>query len=145
MQPTVEAAPERTLVPRAGGLHHLSLTVTDIEASEDWYRRVLGLERVMVEQHEGGYAVVLNRPGTPLFIGLHHHARNGAERFDEVRTGLDHLAVHVHERAELDRWVGHLDRLGVPHGQITEATEPFPYALVVFRDPDNIQLELIWA
>ncbi len=27
---------------------------------------------------------------------------------------------------------------------ITERTEPFPYAILVFRDPDNIQLELIW-
>ena len=132
-------------VPSVGGLHHLSLTVTDVDVSEAWYRRVLGLERVMVEHHDGGYAVVTNRPGTPLFVGIHHHVGNNAESFSETRTGLDHLAFHVADRHELDRWVDHLDRLGIPHGAITEANEPFPYALVVFRDPDNIQLELMWS
>lgn len=145
MESTLQEAGESLDTPKAAGLYHLSLTVTDVAASEAWYRRVLGLERAMVEDHEGGYAVVLNRPGTSLFIGLHHHDGNGGERFDEVHTGLDHLAVHVESRGELDRWVEHFDRLGVPHGEISESTVPFPYALVAFRDPDNIQLEMIWS
>jgi glyoxylase I family protein len=54
------------------------------------------------------------------------------------------VAFHVVDRAELDTWAAHLERLGVPNAGITERTEPFPYAVLVFRDPDNIQLELIW-
>lgn len=145
MESTLQEPVESLETPKAAGLHHLSLTVTDVGASEAWYRRVLGLERVMVEEHEGGYAVVLSRPGTSLFIGLHHHDANRGERSEEVRTGLDHVAVHVETRSELDRWVEHFDRLGVPHGEICESTAPFPYALVAFRDPDNIQLEMIWS
>ncbi|MGH3546930.1 MAG: VOC family protein [Pseudonocardiaceae bacterium] len=29
--------------PRMGGFHHFGVTVTDVEASADWYQRVLGL------------------------------------------------------------------------------------------------------
>jgi hypothetical protein len=32
----------------------------------------------------------------------------------------------------------------VQHSGIKEFSEPFPFAVLVFRDPDNIQLELIW-
>jgi len=28
---------------------------------------------------------------------------------------------------------------------VRDEQSPFPYATVVFRDPDNIQLELIWT
>ncbi len=137
---------ERTSVPGLGGIHHIGLTVPDIEASEAWYVRVLGLTRAFVEPHNGGtgYAVVLHRPGSPLFLGLDKHEANQGERFDECRTGLDHVAFHVADRAELDAWVDHFDRQGVQHSGIAEFSEPFPFAVVVFRDPDNVQLELIW-
>lgn len=139
-------APVRASVPKLGGLHHIGLTVSDIEASEAWYVRVLGLTRAFVESHHGGtgYAVVLHRPGSPLFLGLDKHDGNQGERFEECRTGLDHVAIHVADRAELDAWVDHFDRQQVIHSGITEFTEPFPFAVLVFRDPDNIQLELIW-
>lgn len=133
-------------MPRLGGLHHIGLTVPDVAASEAWYTRVLGLTRAFVEPHNGGtgYAVVLHRPGSPLFLGLDKHDANQGDRFEECRTGLDHVSFHVGDRAELDAWIAHFDRHGVPHSGIAEFTEPFMYAVVVFRDPDNIQLELIW-
>jgi glyoxylase I family protein len=39
--------------------------------------------------------------------------------------------------------VARLDELGIEHTGIRDEHEPFPYSTVVFRDPDNIQLELI--
>lgn len=133
-------------VPPLGGLHHIGLTVCDIEASEAWYTRILGLTRAFVEPHNQGkgYAVVLHRPGSPLFMGLDKHQANQGEQFEECRTGLDHVSFHVADRVSLDDWLEHLDHHGVSHSGITERTEPFPYAVLVFRDPDNIQLELIW-
>lgn len=100
----------------------------------------------METHHRGsGYTVLLHRPGGDLDIGLDHHPAHEGERFEEYRTGLDHVSIHVSERADLDLWAAHLDTLMVTRGEITEVTEPFPYATLVFRDPDNIQLELIWA
>ena len=137
----------RTTVPKLAGIDHVGLTVPDVEASEAWYARVLGLTRLFVERHHQGmgHTVILHRPDSPQFtLGLDKHEGNRGERFDECRTGLDHAAFYVADRAELDAWADHLDRQGVPHAGITERTEPFPYAVLVFRDPDNIQLELIW-
>jgi glyoxylase I family protein len=133
--------------PTLAGYHHIGLTVSDVAASEVWYRRVFGMERLMVEAHgEGaGYAVVLGVPGTPLCLGLDHHHDNPGQPFEERRTGLDHVSFAVGTREELDRWRGHLDQLAVPHSGIAGGTEPFDYALIVFRDPDNIQLEVTWS
>ena len=38
-----------------------------------------------------------------------------------------------------------LDELSIQHTGIRDEQEPFPYSTVVFRDPDNIQLEFIAA
>lgn len=131
-----------------GGVHHLSLTVTDLEASIAWYVRVFQTERIGVTvPHYGaehtGYSELLVEPHSGLIFGLHTNTGNGAEPFDEARTGLDHVSFAVAGREGLEAWVAWLDELGVPHTGIVDETEPITYSTVVFRDPDNIQLELI--
>ncbi|HET7072493.1 MAG TPA: VOC family protein, partial [Mycobacterium sp.] len=49
----------------------------------------------------------------------------------------------VADRDELAAWVARLDELGIQHTGIRDEKEPMAYSTVVFRDPDNIQLELI--
>jgi glyoxylase I family protein len=49
----------------------------------------------------------------------------------------------VAERADLDAWVSWLDSLGIAHSGAIDTDKPVPYSVIVFRDPDNIQLELI--
>jgi hypothetical protein len=48
----------------------------------------------------------------------------------------------VATRQDLDAWTAWLDQLGIEHSGIRSGEQPFPFATVVFRDPDNIQLEL---
>lgn len=138
---------QQQAVPMITGLHHAGLTVRDVKASEQWYERVLGMTRAFVEPHDNdtGYAVVMTRPGTGLLIGLDHHADADGHVFEERRTGLDHLSLQVETREDLDLWAAHLDALGVKRAAVHVATEPFPFALIVFRDPDEIQLELMWS
>ena len=133
--------------PAIAGYHHLGLTVRDVDASEDWYARTLGLVRAFVEKHDNdtGYAVVMTRPGTSFFIGLDHHAEADRQPFDPRRTGLDHLALAVTSSAEVHAWAEHLDRLGVEHDPVLETTDPMPLALVQLRDPDGIVIEVIWT
>ena len=132
------------------GIHHFSPTVSDVEASAAWYERVFSMIRVPItfahhEREETGYAVMLIDPASGLGIGLHHNTANQGEAFDEARTGLDHIGFRVTDRAGLDAWVEKLDGLGVEHSGIRDITEPTPFSTVVFRDPDNIQLELIYS
>ncbi|MGH3563716.1 MAG: VOC family protein [Mycobacterium sp.] len=130
------------------GIHHLSLTVTDVEASAAWYQRLFGMDRLpMTFPHHGkeetGYGVLLVDPRSGAAIGLHTNTANAGEAFDEARTGLDHVSFNAATRAELEAWTARLDQLGVEHTGIRDQKEPFPYSTVVFRDPDNIQLEFI--
>jgi catechol 2,3-dioxygenase-like lactoylglutathione lyase family enzyme len=132
------------------GIHHFSPTVSDVEASATWYEQVFSMFRIPItfphhEREETGYAVLLVDPVSGLAIGLHHNEGNDGAPFDEANTGLDHIGFRVPDRASLDAWVTKLDGLGVEHSGIRDITEPTPFSTVVFRDPDNIQLELIYS
>jgi glyoxylase I family protein len=86
--------------------------------------------------------VLLVEPRSGLVIGLHTNTANAGERFDEAHTRLDHVGLHVASRRELEAWIPWLGELGIEHSGIRGGDEPFAFATVVFRDPDNIQLEL---
>jgi catechol 2,3-dioxygenase-like lactoylglutathione lyase family enzyme len=132
--------------PRLAGIQHVGLTVRNVEASVDWYMRVLGLERQFDEPHhhsdQGGYAVVLGTPDMSLNVGLDHHPANCGEPFDPTRTGLDHVCFQVSNIEALNAWAQRLDRVGVEHSGVY-AMEGTPFRLLTFNDPDGIQLELI--
>ncbi|MGJ6121289.1 VOC family protein [Mycolicibacterium sp. Y3] len=130
------------------GVHHVSLTVTDLTASIEWYQRVFQTQRLDITiphygREETGYSVLLPEPRSGLIFGLHTNTGNRGEPFDEARTGLDHVSFGVSGRAALEAWVAWLDELGVEHTGIVDEVDPIRYSTVVFRDPDNIQLELI--
>lgn len=125
------------------GIHHASITVPDIDKSVQWYTEVLGLEQLMVEQHPGvdnGHAVVLGTPDWRFCVGIHAHPANEGERFSETRTGLDHIGFLVPDRATLEAWEARLTELGVEHSPIADLPG---FGVLVFRDPDNVQLEFI--
>jgi catechol 2,3-dioxygenase-like lactoylglutathione lyase family enzyme len=127
------------------GLSHFGFTVRDADASATWYEDVLGFHRV------GGYTssdgafrkVFLRHAQVPARLTLAEHRDGHHDRFDETRVGLDHMAFAVAERAELDEWA---DRLaaGVAHSPVAPANSIPGAAVLVFRDPDNIQLELFY-
>ncbi len=130
-------------------LHHVAITVTDVESSIRWYESVFGLKFQMEAPHEGGTGMLLADETWELTIVLHRHDANDGELFKETVTGLDHIGLGVATRADLDAWVTHLESNGVvkseaadrPLTQSAIAEEPFG-SILVFRDPDNIQLEL---
>lgn len=135
--------------PALAGFHHFSPTVTDVEASAAWYQRVLGLERVPpkfphYKNEETGYAVLLMDAKSGIAIGLHHNIANDGRPFDESRTGLDHIGIAVPNRSGLDSWAAWLDAQKVPHSGVADTDDPIKYSVLVFRDPDNIQLELFY-
>lgn len=135
-----------TAAPSLTGVHHLGLTVRDIQDSETWYVKVLGLVRAFVEPHPhgGGHTVVLTRPGSALFLGLDHHPQADLQAFDARRTGLDHLALRLDRRSDVDAWVAHLAALGVEHGPVHESDDP-TFATMLLHDPDGIPIELFWS
>lgn len=97
----------------------------------------------MEGEHEGVRLTVLMNPTSTLLIRVQTHDANPGESFSETRTGLDHISFGLTTRAELEAWEARFDHLGVTHSLIADT----PYgSILVFRDPDNIQLELIvWS
>ncbi len=99
--------------------------------------------------HRGGVGKLLADESHELMIVLHHHDANDGGLFGEAATGLDHAGFLVGSRAELEAWQAHLEDNGVvrcetadkPSTQSPIADENYG-SVLVFRDLDNIQLEI---
>jgi glyoxylase I family protein len=109
-----------------------------------WYEEVLGFRRVGEFQAPGGARrkVFLRHDGSQARLGLTQHRHGSQEEFDGTRAGLDHLAFTVADHEELETWAARLADSAVVHSPITAANSVPGAAVLVFRDPDNIQLEL---
>jgi catechol 2,3-dioxygenase-like lactoylglutathione lyase family enzyme len=72
------------------------------------------------------------------------HGEPPAEPFDEHRTGLDHIGFQVRTPEAVEAWAARLDELGVDHAEVKDGALPGS-RVVIFRDPDNIQVECYYA
>jgi catechol 2,3-dioxygenase-like lactoylglutathione lyase family enzyme len=132
-------------MPNITGVSHIELTVRDVDRSATWYEHVLGMQVLMAySQHPttgvNARMVHIFHPATELVIGLMQHQPGASDDvFSEFRIGLDHLSFAVESRAELQAWAEHLEANGVEHSPVRDHAYG---AVLVFRDPDNIQLEL---
>ena len=132
------------------GLHHLRITVTDIERSRKFYQDVLGFEvaaespgdvddpevRADPTQLYGG--VVFQTNG--ILFGLRPVAEV-SDRFDSTRVGLDHVSFGVASIDDLRSVATRLEGAGVEHGEVKELGD-FGIAILSFSDPDGVHLEL---
>jgi glyoxylase I family protein len=125
-------------MPTIAGVHHTALTVSDADASASWYSDLLGMMVVLSGDDDSVRFRVLAHPESGCVIGVREYSDSAGDRFDEFRTGLDHLAFAVASRAELEAWERELQARNVAYSPIAET--PIG-SVVVFRDPDNIQLE----
>lgn len=130
-------------MPTITGISHIDLSVTDLDRSEAFYRELLGATRVLDggnEEHHFNSRYLLHADSL-LIIGLVRHENVSVPTFDERAVGLDHLSMNVETAEELRAWVTRLDELGVEHSGIHDEEL---WDVLVFRDPDNIQLELFF-
>ncbi|HEX3288791.1 MAG TPA: VOC family protein [Mycobacterium sp.] len=126
-------------MPQLLGFSHIDLTVSDCDRTAKWWHDVLGFTLVHTV-HEATFECrsMLHASGLAVTL-MTHSATADLGTFDERRVGLDHLAFQVTDRDELDRWASKLDANEVTHsGVIDTGYGP----TLVFRDPDNMQLEL---
>jgi glyoxylase I family protein len=121
------------------GFSHIDLTVSDCERTAAWWQDVLGFTLVHQVRNETFEARSLVHPSGLGVTLMSHDGTAKADVFDERRIGLDHLAFRVADRDELERWATQFDAKGITHtGIIDTGFGP----TIVFRDPDNMQLEL---
>lgn len=133
-----ESGRKETTMPSITGGHHVALTVSDVERSAEWYRGLLGMQVVLSHDGEDVKFRVLADPRSGWVLGVRQYPARPGDSFDEFRTGLDHLAFGVATRAELEDWERELSARGIPFTPVAETPAGL---MIVFRDPDNIQLE----
>jgi glyoxylase I family protein len=122
------------------GVHHFRLTVSNVDRAVAFYSDVLGFKKLM-DLNPGAF---LSNGKVGLGIGPHHDPSRAirGDRFDENRIGLDHLSFGVASRTDLEHAVQVLDKRGLPHSEVRDLGPAFGIYVLIFRDPDNIQLEL---
>jgi catechol 2,3-dioxygenase-like lactoylglutathione lyase family enzyme len=120
-------------------VHHVTLTVSDVARSEQFYSKLFNFEKVTefgprAIMSNGSLLLVLTPPPDPA-------QAIKDDRFNENRLGLDHVSFSVASMADLEAAIKLLDTHGVQHGAISPLA-PFGIAILALRDPDNIQIEL---
>ncbi len=122
-------------------IHHLTLTVTNLNRAVEFYTELLGFQKAMdlgpsrVLLANGKSILALTEAPDPAQSILD-------DRFNENRVGLDHLSFNVSNHTTLEAAVHRFDLRGVPHGEIKDLGPDLGIYVLAFRDPDNIQLEL---
>ena len=125
-------------MPHVTGIHHLAITVSNLDASTAFYERVLGFPPQSELEGEGLHRRLFTLPGGTN-LGLTEHSPSTSETFSPFRPGMDHLGLAVDTREELDAWAEHLTDAGIEHSGLVDA--PYGTALS-FKDPDGTALEL---
>lgn len=125
-------------MPSITGGHHVALTVSDLDRSAEWYCSLLNMQVGMTRDSQDVKFKVLVDPRSGWMIQVIQYPARETDRFNEFRTGMDHLAFGVATRAELEQWGKELSSRGITFTPIVET--PIG-SVIVFRDPDNIQLE----
>jgi catechol 2,3-dioxygenase-like lactoylglutathione lyase family enzyme len=116
---------------------HVALTVTDLDRSRQWYRRLFDADPVLDEDTGPFHHVAWAVEGGQL-VAIHKFPGTSKDRFDEHRVGMDHLSFGVPTRSDLEKWGTRLDELGIKWSPIVDAHYGSGLS---FRDPDNNALE----
>ncbi|MBI2309797.1 VOC family protein [Candidatus Collierbacteria bacterium] len=94
-----------------------------------------------------GFKCVANYPDFVMFsagnfyLGLTtHKGKTSKNLFSEFNIGLDHFSFEVKSKKDLENALEFFDKNKIPHGNIDELSNGL--LILVFREPDNIQLEL---
>jgi len=125
------------------GIHHVDLAVGDLERSLVFYKAVFGplgaTEAFRYPTYRGSEEVVYLRLGRQ-YLGL-RQAVGGEHRYYEV--GMEHLAVFVESRDEVDRTYDRCLELGAEiHFPPQEDRDEPGYWAVFFFDPDGFRIEV---
>ena len=124
-------------MPHFTGIHHLALTVSNLDTSTAFYQRVFEFPPASELTGENLQRRLFTLPGGTN-LGLTEHHLTTTEPFTPFRPGMDHLGFGVTTRQELQAWADHLTDVGILHSGLVDA--PYGTALS-FKDPDGTALE----
>ncbi|MGP5196544.1 VOC family protein [Arthrobacter rhombi] len=128
-------------MPEFSGIHHVAITVSDLEASAIFYEKLWSQPPVGSLEGPDLVRRMFRLPDGTM-VGLTQHGGGGAQAFNPRAAGLDHLGFAVADRKGLQAWQDHLEAQGMAHSGIVE--DDSGLALNV-KDPDGTALEFFVA
>ena len=122
------------------GVDHVGFTVSDLDRTTAWYCRHLDFEPLVryTNSDIGAEVQVLRHVDMAARLSFRRFKAGSSEPFSEFRVGLDHFALRVADESDLGAWHRRL----VGEGIACNRTDLPELSILVFRDPDNIQIEL---
>lgn len=123
------------------GIHHLTLTVTNLARAVDFYTTMLGFQKAM-DLSETRVLLANGKAILALSEAPDPSQAIPDDRFNENRVGLDHVSLNVGNLHKLEEAVRCFDEYSISHGEIRDLGPDLGIYVLAFRDPDNIQLEL---
>ena len=134
MDVSIGVAPPGFRMPATLQLGPVSLQVSDLARSLEYYLRVLGLR--VLRQGDGEVTLAAHGDDVPL---VHLRERRGVRPASrQGLLGLYHFAVLLPERAALGRFIAHLAELGERAG----ASDHLVSEALYLRDPDGLGIEV---
>lgn len=138
------------------GLHHVGVTVSNLERSLAWYRDVFGLEPVVDETGSGpDLCATVQVPDVDLHYAFLHVGNTRIELLQYVNppgrpfdmhnndVGAAHVCLVVDDvQAVYERLSGRGVTFNAPPLHLTDGAMA-GHTIVYLRDPDGIQLELM--
>ena len=128
-------------MPTFSKISHVSFSARDCERSAAWWSEVFDMHELDRSGGDGWKGILLLHPTTATIIEFQQHDGNAGETFDPARTGFDHMGFKVDDRAELEAWKAHFERLGVTHSPTADREYG---SVLTFKDPDGIQFEMFY-
>ena len=137
--------PTAPAVPGTGGVHHVFLTVNDLNRSRAFYTSLMPrLGYPGIWEAEGAPVVGWLSPGGSVWI-KQADPRYASDTFSKDRVGLCEVAFRAETRAQVVALARDVAAWG---GTILHPPREYPeyvpgYYAVFFADPDGIKLELV--
>lgn len=130
------------MAPR-GTLHHVEIYVADLERSQSLWGWLL--PRLGYSLYQSWAQGRSWRLGDTYLVFVQARPEHAAIPFHRCRPGLNHLAFHVNDTAEVDDFTRELRERGFTI--LYEDRHPYAggegYCAVFFEDPDRLKVELV--
>lgn len=128
---------------KLGAIHHIALSVSDMERSQAFYNRLLGF--MGYEQAEKTEQLILWASSHSAITISPTNPRSN-QKCDRYSPGLHHLAFSADSREDIDKLYQELIQQQVTILDPPAEYDYLPgYYAVYFLDPDGIKLELAYT
>jgi len=124
-------------------VHHITLTVRDVNANTQWFQNVFGPADLVERVCDDFSRTRMTWPNLDdLRIAVMSHKDADATTvFSHLQPGLDHLGFECATPEDVSEWAAKLDALGYVRGPVEDVL----YAVyVTARTPDGIPIEFFF-